>query len=251
MAEKTMAGATGAAVVGARGSNIWFEVLRKVLEIPGAKIDREVFLEQEFSRFCNAQTISKMQETGTIKAGVANDVLDEVAKNVIAFHTTAVTAASFMSGLPGGIALALTIPADLVQYYYHLVICAQKLAYIYGLPDFDADNSETFMAMITVLVGTMSKVISARSELKTLTKTLEDETSKRLTYIVLGKAGILLLAKYAAQKLAITLFWRGYYRIALKIVPIVGGLASGGATVATFLPMVNTLKSELAKITVK
>jgi hypothetical protein len=28
-----------------------------------------------------------------------------------------------------------TVPADIAQYYYHLIVAAQKIAYIYGMAD--------------------------------------------------------------------------------------------------------------------
>ena len=37
--------------------------------------------------------------------------------------------------MPGGLGLALAIPADLAQFYGNILALSQKLMYIYGWPD--------------------------------------------------------------------------------------------------------------------
>ncbi len=43
--------------------------------------------------------------------------------------------ASVLAGLIGGIAMAVTIPADVVHYYAMALKLAQELGYIYGSPN--------------------------------------------------------------------------------------------------------------------
>jgi hypothetical protein len=140
-----------------------------------------------------------------------------------------------------------TVPIDLVQYYYHLVVTAQKLAYVYGWPELDGKSQGDFPIMVTFFTGMMTGIVNADTEIKALSKELEKESLKKLSYVILAKAGILLAAKYAAGILSSKLFWQGYIRTSAKVVPLLGGLASGGVTMATFLLMANTLKRELSK----
>ncbi|MDR3337291.1 MAG: hypothetical protein LBT16_08820, partial [Treponema sp.] len=158
---------------------------------------------------------------------------------------------SFASGLPGGLALAGTIPADIAQYYYHMVVTAQKLAYVYGWPGLETDEPNGFLAMVTVFIGVMAGVVTVNGQAKSLPTVLEAQTFRKLSCIALAKAGILLLAKTVAEKIGIKLIWQGYFGAAAKVVPLIGGVAAGGVTLLTFLPMSRKLKGELKKIAEK
>ena len=62
-------------------------------------------------------------------------MIDGLADACIWGHYSKAAAVSFLAGIPGGLTLPATIPADLGQYYWHVVQLAQKLAYLYGWPD--------------------------------------------------------------------------------------------------------------------
>lgn len=79
-------------------------------------------------------------ERGPIAAGVPQGIIDKLAKGSIDFETTKVTAISAAAGLPGGTAIAATIPADLAQFYAHVLRIAQKLAYLYGWDELFSEN---------------------------------------------------------------------------------------------------------------
>jgi hypothetical protein len=231
-----------------REAGLWFAFLDGILKLPGAKVDRESFLEREFSRFCDKESVDSIIAVGPLKAHVDGDILNKAAEYVISCHSALATGLSFASGLPGGVALVAAIPVDLAQYYYHLAVVAQKLAYIYGWPDMESDDPKGFITMVTVFMGVMAGVVVVNKEAKALSKILEAQTFKRLSYIALAKTGILILAKIAAERIGEKLFWQGYFQTAIKIVPLIGGVAAGGITLINFLPMVKKLKNELKKI---
>ena len=56
------------------------------------------------------------------------------------YETTKVSTLSFVAGLPGGIAMVGTIPADLTQYLGHIFRIVQKLAYLYGWEAFYSEE---------------------------------------------------------------------------------------------------------------
>jgi hypothetical protein len=58
-----------------------------------------------------------------------------MAKRIINERTIVSTGASFVAGLPGGLAMAATIPADMLQFYGIALRMAQELAYLYGESD--------------------------------------------------------------------------------------------------------------------
>jgi hypothetical protein len=234
-----------------KGVSLWYALLDGVMKLPGAKVDRESFLKREFSQFCERELVDRIIAEGIEKTHVDGEILDKAAEDVIVFHTTLVTGASFVSGLPGGMALAGTIPADLIQYYYHLVVASQKLAYVYGWPDLETDETDGFLSMITVFIGVMIGVVTVNSQVKSLSKALEAQAYKKLSYVALAKAGIMLLATSTAKKIGEKLFWQGYFSVAAKIVPLVGGVTAAGITFITFLPMSKKLKGELKKLVLK
>jgi hypothetical protein len=237
--------------VGGKDVNLWSSLLEKVLGIPGAKVDRLAFLEKEFSRYCNVETMKRIKQLGTGKAEIEEAVMDKAAAEVIAGQSVSVTTLSFVSGLPGGLAMLGTIPVDLIQYYYNMVVTAQKLAYIYGWPDLEGEEPDSLSSIVTVFIGIMTGTITANREMISLSKELEGLVFKKLSCVVLAKVGILILAKHTAGILGTRLFWQGYTGLAAKAVPLVGGLVSGGITLMTFLPMANTLKNELRKVIIR
>jgi hypothetical protein len=222
-----------------------------VLKLPGARVDRRAFLEREFSKHCNIETMKRIKEFGTGKAEIEELIMNKVASKVICEQSVSATTLSFVSGLPGGLAMLGTIPVDLIQYYYNLVVTAQKIAYIYGWPELEREESDSLSSMLTVFIGIMTGTITADREMISLSKELEKDVARKLSCVVLAKAGILILAKRAAGILGVKLFWQGYTGLAAKAVPLVGGFVSGGITLMTFLPMANTLKNELRKVIIR
>jgi hypothetical protein len=236
---------------GGKDIDLWSSLLENVLKLPGAKVDRWAFLEKEFGGHCSYDTMKRVEEAGTRKAEVPEALMDKTAARVVNGQAASAAAISFVSGLPGGLAMLGTLPIDLVQYYYNLVVTAQKLAYIYGWPELDGDNPDSLHSTITVFIGIMTGTVTVERELASLSKELEGEVVKKLSCVALAKAGLLILAKQAAGILGARLFWQGYTGLAIKTVPLAGGLVSGGITLATFLPMANTLKNELRKAVIR
>ncbi|MDR1957136.1 MAG: hypothetical protein LBQ30_09830 [Treponema sp.] len=236
-------------------SGLWYGILDAALKIPGARVDRVSFLEKEFAK-CSGEELSRLLDLGTGKAGISLDALDKVAEGVIRSHTTIVTGSSFLAGLPGGIAMAGTIPADLTQYYYHVIVIAQKLAYIYGWPDLQVDgegeqDKDAFLAVLTIFIGIMSGAKEAASVLQPMSELLRTETTKKLSVTALAKVGLPQIAKQVARVLGANLAKQGLAKGIGKIVPLIGGAISGAVTIATFLPMANTLKDALRNQVIK
>ena len=59
-------------------------------------------------------------ESGTLKAGISIDILNNLANGAIKNETTRATAISTAAGIPGGLAMLGTIPVDLIQFYAHV-----------------------------------------------------------------------------------------------------------------------------------
>lgn len=142
---------------------IWNKVFSAAIQLPGVKVNRDSFLQEKLSIYCTGSQMSLAIEKGTI-GNVDEKILDEIAKECIKSHTLQVTTLSTALGMPGGFAILGSIPGDLAQYYYHVFVLSQKLAYIYGYPDLCDENgafTESAKNLLTTFVGVMGGVAAA------------------------------------------------------------------------------------------
>jgi hypothetical protein len=143
--------------------------------------------------------------------------------------------------MPGGLAMAATIPADIAQFYYHVIVAAQKLAYIYGIGNIDEDN-EYFKQVLTIFIGVMAGIEEANNTMNDL---MRAQFTKNLDKITLGK----ILDKTVTRitiVIGLNLGKRSVLKSAVKVIPIIGGLVSGSVTLLSFLPMCNNLKNKFS-----
>ena len=143
-------------------------VLEDVAKLPLVRIDRNEFLTKSLNKFCTPEQLQTALTEGTLCAGIPVTILDSLANAVINAETLKVTAISTAAGIPGGIAMAATIPADLAQFYGFIIRIAQELAYIYGWDEMfgesanlDAETESQLILFIGVMsgVGAANKVV--------------------------------------------------------------------------------------------
>jgi hypothetical protein len=226
-------------------TKIWFGVLNTVLKIPGAKINRTQFLTNNLSKYCTADQLQLVIERGTGKAGIDIEILDKIANSSIKLHTIAATGTSAAAGIPGGFAMLGTVPGDLIQYYYHVIIVSQKLAYVYGYPELEGDADDDFLAMLTLFMGVMSGAKAANLALAKLSNELAKEVVKRLPRKALTKYGIFQISKQVAKWFGVKMTKESFSRGISKLIPGISAVISGAVTLGTFLPMSNRLKKNL------
>lgn len=228
---------------------VWNNVLKAALKIPGARVNRNDFLKKELSKHYNDSVVNEVLRNGYRNVSIETKVLNRIADSTIAFHTGMATSISFATGLPGGWWMAATIPADLSQFYFHVIVVAQKLAYLYGWPAFDEEEpSDEFLAILTLFIGVMSGTQAAVSAVGKLAEAFAGQIVKRLPQKALTKYGIYNIAKQIAKWLGISLTKTSFAKGLSKMIPVLGGLISGGLTVATFLPMSKRLKNYLSEL---
>lgn len=133
---------------------VWDKILDIALSTPMIRVDRNKFLKQEFTTYGQEEFLVERTPVDLY----SDEILDKVAAGVINSHLRLATSTSFFAGLPGGFAAWGTIPADIVQFYGHALVLAQKLAYIYGWPSFHDENGEIdseTRSLITLFMGVM------------------------------------------------------------------------------------------------
>ena len=226
---------------------IWNKVMGAALSMPGVKVDRDDFLKKELKNYCSPEQLNLAISNRPIN-GVSKEIIDRIANACVNSHTTKVTTISAVAGIPGGFAMAGTIPADMTQYYWHVFVLAQKLAYLYGFPDLRDENgnlTDTASDMLTLFVGVMMGASAANQAIKGLAKEFAKQVVKRLPQKALTKTMYYPIIKQIAKWIGVKLTKDTFAKGLGKVIPILGGVISGGLTLATFRPSAKRLQHKL------
>lgn len=226
------------------GIALWDKVLDGVLRIPGARVDRAKYLQRELSKHCPPEQVTQAIDLRPADAGVSGTVVDRIARSCSKWHRAKVTAISALTGLPGGWWMLGTVPTDLTQYFWHVVVFSQKMAYLYGWPELtnaeDELDDETRLTL-TVFVGVMMGASAANKAMTQLSARLSGQVGKRLPRMALTKWGLYRLAKQIAKWVGIRLTKQSFARWVSKAIPLVGGALSGVISWTSFSAMSNRL----------
>ena len=158
-------------------------VVRASMALPGARVSRADFLRAQLHVHCGDGQVKDAIELGPASAGVAPELIDEIADSVIRSHVLRAAGLSFATGLPGGWFMAATIPADVAQFFWHATVLAQKLAYLYGWPDLfdpEVDLDEETELRIVLLIGAMLGAANANRLLAEMSSRFAGETVRRI-----------------------------------------------------------------------
>ena len=224
-------------------------IIKTVSNVPTVKINRENYLRKEFSNDYS-DIMNDILDKGPFSAGVPKEYIERKAKASINFEVTKATAISFAAGLPGGLAMIGTIPADLTQFMGHSLRIVQKLAYLSGMPGFSSvdDMTDDEANMVLIYIGVMFGEANAVVALHQIAKHLAGIALKRIPKIaltkVVGYPTIKSLLRIVGVKLTKDLTAKSIS----KAIPILGGFASGGLTLATLKIMSNRLYKKLAEV---
>lgn len=222
----------------------WDKVMNTALSMPMVKVDRTAFLTKEFSMYDNADELRDKRPIDLFDA----EAIERAARGVINSHLTTATVTSTAAGIPGGLAMAATMPADIAQYYWHVLVVAQKLGYLYGWPnllDEKGQITEGTRNVLTLFVGVMFGAQAASKLVGEIAKRVSMQAAKRLPQQALTKTiyypVIKQVAKWIGVKMTKDTFGRGIG----KAIPILGGVLSGAITAFSFKPMAEKLQKHL------
>ena len=224
------------------------EIIAQIIKLPVARVDRAEFLHKELIRYYPEETVKTAIEYNPAYAGIGKQRINNIADQVIQRETNKVAGISFAAGLPGGFALAATIPADVVQYLAFTIRAIQEIAYLYGFDEFDFEEEELdsyAMDQILIFLGAMYGVQGVDGSIKVIAEAAAQKTSKVLANEALTKTAIYPVVKKVAKELRSKITKRIYVKGASKAVPVIGGAVSGGLTYATFKPNCKRLKRSL------
>lgn len=157
-------------------------VLVEASRLPYVKIDRELFLRKELRGKYSKEIVDLAIEYNPAYAGIKAEDLDQIAKSCITSETTKVTALSAAAGIPGGFGLIGAIPADLAQYFGHILRALQELIYIYGWKELDLNTnnmSEETKNILTLFVGIMFGVNRAATAVNKMAGQMAKQVAKK------------------------------------------------------------------------
>ena len=227
--------------------------LKKLVRLKGVRISREAFLRQELRKLHLSDTqIEHAIASDPVSAGISCKLLDKLANDAISFETKKSTALSFAAGIPGGLAMLGTVPADLTQYYVHSLRIMQKLAYLYGWKEFLADlddiDDET-IAQMGLFFGVMLGVAGAAESLRDFARVIvAPAIEKRIARKALMKTTWYPVVKKSLKVNGVSVTKQSMAKTMSKIVPLIGGVISGGMTFVALQTQATRLKQHLRQL---
>lgn len=222
-------------------------VISKALQIPGIKVNRNEFLSKEFDNE-NTDTLKQILDIGPVDAGISKSIIRGKANKIIANRTVFSSGASFISGLPGGLAMTATIPADMIQYYAVALRLAQEIAYLYGEEDVFKNggvDDESVHNRLILYLGVMLGATGASQGIKMLSSAVGKQLAKKLPQKALTKTFYYPIIKSILKMFGKQLTKETFGKGVGKAIPIVGGVFAGGITAATMPKMAKNLMNSL------
>lgn len=231
-----------------------YELVRRAISLTGVKVEREKFFRNELAKYSSDVDVERAIASTPIAAGMTPEQVDKAARAVIDFETKKCSAISFAAGIPGGFALAGTVPADLAQYFAHVLRVEQKLAYLYGWQTFLDDNDEIDDETILELVILMGVMLGVGAAVTNLTRFAAEiampHVVKTIERKALTKTAWYPLMKKILGAVGVQVTKSTFAKTAGKVVPVIGGVVSGGMTYASFKPSAERLRVHLRALPV-
>ncbi len=226
------------------------DVIIMGLKVPGIRINRSNFLQKEFQKHLPQDIIDDAIAYNPLYAKIPTEIIDKIADEVIKFERNCVSGISTALGMPGGVAMVATIPADIAQYYGYMLRATQKLLYLYGFPEIDtAEKEQHFdtetLNVLIICLGVMYGTVGASNALKAMAKALASGVEKQLLRKALTKGTIYPIVKSVAKWFSIKMTKEVFAGFFKKAIPVVGGVIGGGLTYITFKPCCDKLKATL------
>lgn len=226
------------------------EVVSTAVQIPGVKVDRDKFLEEQFEN-CDID-IQDIITLGPVEAGVSREAIENMANKLIIKRTGQSSIASFAAGIPGGFAMAATIPLDVMQFFGMALKLAQELSYLYGAQDLWVDgkiDDERVKSQLIMYCGVMFGVSGAVSGVRVLSTQIAKTALKKLPQKALTKTFWYPIIKQIGKFLSINITKSTVAKGVSKAIPVIGGVISGGLNFASMLPMAKRLYNAFDKAT--
>lgn len=226
------------------------DVITASIKIPGVKVNRNSFLAEQFAS--EGVNVQALIDLGPIEVGLSRERIAEIANKLIIKRTSQSSIASFVAGIPGGLAMAATIPADILQFFGMALRLAQELSYIYGANDLWNDgivDDEAVKSQLIMYCGVMFGVSGAVSGVRVLSTQIAKTTLKKLPQKALTKTFWYPMVKQIGKAIGIKVTKTAVAQGVSKAVPIIGGVISGSLNFTSMITMAKRLNEAFNKAT--
>ena len=224
------------------------EIISKSIQIPGVKVDRNKFLAEAFSSKVNL--LENIINNGPVEAGITREEINNIANKLLIKRTSQSSIASFAAGIPGGLAMAATIPADILQFFGMSLRLAQELSYLYGADDLWKNgqvDDEKVKNQLILYCGVMFGVSGAVSSVRVLSTQVAKTALKKIPQKALTKTFWYPMIKKICSFVGYTLTKKALASGVSKAIPFIGGVISGTINFASMMPMARKLNDTLDK----
>lgn len=228
------------------------EIVVKAAKLPGVHVNREKYLRAEFDKHCTPEMLDKIVELGPHAAGVPLKTIKQIANSSIKHEVALATTLSAAAGIPGGLAMLATIPADLIQFHGGLLRISQKLAYLHDWPElFKLDGEhidDETKSVLILFTGVMFGVQGAAKAITKLANQIESHVAATIAGKALTKTGVYPIVKSVAKAIGIRMNKVIFANAAAKFIPLLGAALSGGLTFFSFRTMTLRLNKHLLAV---
>lgn len=229
--------------------DLWERVLVSAMKLPGIAVDRREFLGRELAPYFDREVINAILDGSTkMKNVLPQKVVQKLAEGCISYHLTKASLISAVAGIPGGFTMLATIPADMAQFYGHVLALAQKLLYLYGWPDLQNGGKgmdDGTKQILTLFVGVAFGSSQAAIVAKKIAERLAEEAVQRVPQTVLGQLAARGIVEQAGKWIGVQIAKNGTEKSLAKLIPFIGAPISAAATYYSFKPMARRLKKHL------
>ncbi len=225
-------------------------IIEAALAMPRTKVDRSAFLHDQLRSHCSERQVELAIEFNPAFARIPVTTIDRIADSVIRSQNFKAAAGSFVTGMPGGIAMAVTVPLDLAQNTGHALVLAQKLAYLYGWPELFQEGApdEETQSRMAMLLGSMLGLRQANILLSEISSRFASQVASRLPRYALTKTAYYPVIKEICKWLGIKLTKTTFAQGVAKLIPVVSGGISGALTGVVQRKMAHRLKNHLREL---
>lgn len=218
----------------ADSSGTTYQIIEKALSLPGVKVNRRDFLIEIFADRIKEEDIPLLLKVGPVKSGLFTQAeLKKAAIKNCNKNKWQCSATSFASGIPGGFAMAATIPLDTMQFFGFNLRVAQQVAYIYGYEDFwsgDVLDNERVESELVLFLGTMLGAGGAAQVTRLISSQLAKKVAADLPKKALTKTFYYPIVKNIAKSIGVKVTKDSFAKGLSKTIPLIGGVISGGIT---------------------
>lgn len=205
------------------------------------KVSRDKFLAETFAT-------EDVLDFGPVEAKVSKEKLAAISNKLILKRTSQSSVASFAAGIPGGLAMSATIPADVLQVFGMSLRLAQELSYLYGAQDLGRDgqvDDEKVKNQLLLYCGVMFGVSGAVSGVRVLSTQIAKTTLKKSPQKALTKTFCYPIVKQIGKAIGVKVTKTTVAQGFSKAIPVIGGVISGSINFASMMPMANRLQKTL------